>query len=220
MKSVSKKTIIFIGIIILLVILAFVLFKDGIGMVQEEVVKKPVIYLYPEDEKVVTVKLQYDGELICTYPEYKDGWEVITKPDGTLINIEDNMEYSYLFWEGNSRKDLWNDISEGFVVKGEDTKGFLQKKLSEIGLIPREYNEFIVYWLPYMQDNEYNLIHFAGDRYEKLAKLDITPRADSILRVFMVYKKLDKYVDIEEQTFPEFKREGFTVVEWGGTEIE
>src|SRR5690554_1931397 len=108
MKSVSKKTIIFIGIIILLVILAFVLFKDGIGMVQEEVVKKPVIYLYPEDEKVVTVKLQYDGELICTYPEYKDGWEVITKPDGTLINIEDNMEYSYLFWEGNSRKDLWN----------------------------------------------------------------------------------------------------------------
>lgn len=220
MNSVSKKIITFIGIIILLVILAFFLFKDGINMVKKEAVKKPVIYLYPEDEKVVMVKLQYDGELICTYPEYKNGWKVIAKPDGTLINIEDNMEYSYLFWEGNSRKDFWNDISEGFVVKGEDTKDFLQKKLSEIGLIPKEYNEFIVYWLPYMQDNEYNLIHFASGRYEKLAKLDITPTPDSILRVFMVFKKLDKYVHIEEQTFPEFKREGFTIVEWGGTEIE
>lgn len=32
----------------------------------------------------------------------------------------------------------------------------------------------------------------------------------------MVFKKLDKYIDIKEQTFPEFKREGFTVIEWGG----
>lgn len=180
---------------------------------------KPIIYLYPENEKVVSVKLKYEGELTCTYPEYKNGWEVVAKPDGVLINLEDNLEYSYLFWEGESKKHTWN-ISKGFVVKGEDTKDFLQKKLSEIGLIPKEYNEFIVYWLPHMKDNPYNFIYFAGEEYEELAKLKITPKPDSILRVFMVFKSLDEYVEVEEQLFPRFEREGFTVIEWGGTELK
>ena len=36
----------------------------------------------------------------------------------------------------------------------------------------------------------------------------------------MVYKPVNKYVDIEEQTLNTPERRGFTVVEWGGTEIE
>ena len=40
------------------------------------VAEKPVIYLYPEQEQEVSVRLDYDGELTCTYPEYKDGWTV------------------------------------------------------------------------------------------------------------------------------------------------
>lgn len=31
----------------------------------------------------------------------------------------------------------------------------------------------------------------------------------------MVYKPLDNPIQIEPQTFPEFERKGFTVVEWG-----
>ena len=49
---------------------------------------KPVIYLYPREEQEVTVKLDYKGDLTVTYPEYKDGWNVIASPDGTLINKE------------------------------------------------------------------------------------------------------------------------------------
>lgn len=180
--------------------------------------KKPVIYLYPTKEEVIDVNLEYKGELTVTYPEYKDGWKVKANPDGTLINLEDNKEYSYLFWEGVS--DLNYDISEGFVVNKEDIADFLQEKLEYMGLTPKEYNEFIVYWLPILQENKYNLISFAGEEYNEYAKLNITPKPDSILRVMMVYKPLDKPIEIKEQKLEEFNREGFTVVEWGGTRVD
>lgn len=179
---------------------------------------KPVIYLYPESETDVDVKLYYDGELTCTYPEYNGGWSVLAKPDGTVINKADGREYSYLFWEGNT--DTEYDMTSGYVVKGEDTARFLQNTLSKMGMTAKEYNEFIVYWLPKMQENKYNLITFQTDRYTEHAVLDITPKPDSVLRVFMAYKALDEPVEIEAPQIEPFKREGFTVVEWGGSEIE
>ena len=33
---------------------------------------KPVAYLYPQTETEITVRLDYDGELTCTYPAYED----------------------------------------------------------------------------------------------------------------------------------------------------
>ena len=47
------------------------------------------------------------------------------------------------FWEGENNTDY--DFSKGFCVAGADTADFLREKLAEIGLTPREYNEFIVY---------------------------------------------------------------------------
>ncbi len=179
---------------------------------------KPVIYLYPEEETNVNVKLDYNGDLTYTYPQYVDGgWNVTAMPDGTLYD-ENGREYSYLFWEGKSNVDY--DFSDGFVVKGEDTVEFLQEKLEYLGLTPREYNEFIVYWLPKMQDNKYNLIKFQTDDYTENAVLDITPKPDSMLRVFMTFKPLDEYIEIPEQELQTFDRKGFAVVEWGGSEIK
>ena len=174
---------------------------------------KPVIYLYPEEETEVSVTLDYDGTLTATWPAYEDGWLVTAQPDGTLHDAAGN-EYSYLFWEGES--DTVYDFSQGFCVAGADTAAFLRDTLAEIGLTPREYNEFIVYWLPQMQDNAYNLISFQSERYAETVKLDITPAPDSMLRVFMAWKPLDQPQQIEPQTFEPFVRDGFTVVEWGG----
>ena len=183
----------------------------------EQAAAKPVIYLYPEEETAVTVKLDYAGALTCTYPAYRDGWTVVAEPDGTLTDPADGQEYSYLFWEGVS--DTAYDLSKGFVVRGEDTAAFLQEKLALLGLEPREYNEFITYWLPRMQENPYNLITFQTDAYTDSAVLHITPEPDSILRVFMAYQALKEPVEIEKPALEGFERVGFTVVEWGGTEI-
>ena len=180
------------------------------------VYRKPVIYLYPEETTEVSVEV--DCPLTVTYPTYNEGWTVTAEPDGTLTNHADGREYSYLFWEGEGYGEM--DFSDGFVVKGEDTVSFLQDKLSEMGMTPREYNEFIVYWLTYMQDNPYNLISFQWDNYAESAKLNITPEPDNMLRVFMAFKTLDEPVEVPEQELPVLNREGFTVVEWGGTEVK
>lgn len=150
--------------------------------------------------------------------EYDNGWKVKAYPDGTLLDQDTGKEYNYLFWEGASGTEY--DLSRGFVVEGKDTAGFLEEKLAYLGLNEKERNEFIVYWLPRMEDNKYNLITFQGEEYTEHAKLKISPEPDSILRVFMVYKPLDKAIDIPEQELEPFEREGFTVVEWGGAEME
>ena len=93
----------------------------------------------------------------------------------------------------------------------------LEEKLFDIGLTEREANEFIVYWLPLMQENPYNIISFQTDAYTDEAKLNVTPTPDSMLRVYMYAYASEEYVDIAPQTFEPFVRDGFTVVEWGGT---
>ena len=50
--------------------------------------------------------------------------------------------------------------------------------------------------------------------------LDVTPVPDTVLRVFVVWRGLDAPVEIEAQTLTAPTREGFTLVEWGGTELK
>ena len=178
---------------------------------------KPVIYLYPEKEAEVNVRLDYDGELTCTYPAYgEDGWTVTAAPDGTLTD-KNGQTYNYLYWEGVSNGDC--DFSRGFCVPGENTAAFLEESLEKLGLTRREANEFIVYWLPRMEASAYNLISFQSESYTDYAKLTITPQPDSLLRVFMAWRPLAEPVEIPEQDLPAFQRTGFAAVEWGGTEL-
>ena len=179
--------------------------------------EKPVIYLYPETPTEVSVKLTVDGKLTCTYPAYGDGWNGFTAyPDGTLISPE-GKEYYCLYWEGIQNMDC--DFSKGFCVKGSDTAAFLEWALAEQGLTPREAGEFIIYWLPRMEQNPYNVIAFQTDAYTAGAVLDVTPTPDSLLRVFMAWYPSAEAVDLEPQELAPFDRIGFTVVEWGGCEL-
>lgn len=184
---------------------------------EEQYGAKPVVYLYPEEETQVTVQLDYAGELTCTYPAYNDGWTVTASPDGTLTDGE-GQTYSYLYWEGKDNVEY--DFSQGACVAGEDTAAFLEDALSQLGLTRREANEFIVYWLPQMEENPYNLIAFQSDAYTEAARLTITPTPDTVLRVFMAWKPLEEPVEVPPQELAGPERSGFTVVEWGGCQVK
>lgn len=181
---------------------------------------KPVIYLYPEQQTDVHVELELTtSELATTYPKYNNGWDVTAYPDGKLLNKADGTHHRYLFWDSVN---CWTrfDFSKGFCVSGSDTESFLKEKLAFMGLTEEEMNEFIVYWLPRMEHNAYNLISFQGEAYTDSAKLSITPEPDSLCRIFMTYIPLENAVDIEPQQLETFERKGFSVVEWGGSEIK
>ncbi len=194
--------------------------QDEIIMTRPEdeiIAKKPVIYLYPAEPMDISVTLDIEGEFICTYPSYMTGWKVRAMEDGTLYNYADGKEYAYLFWEG--RLNLDYDMSEGFVVSGKDTAQFLEEKLELLGLNAKERNDFIVYWLPIMENSPYNLITFQTDVYTDHVQLNVTPAPDTMIRVFMVFEPLEKPINIEEQNLTGATRFGYTVVEWGGCQL-
>ena len=178
---------------------------------------KPVIYLYPREETNVDVMLDYDGRLTCTYPKYTGGWSVTAWPDGTLTDGA-GQSYNYLYWEGEDRNEY--DFSRGFCVAGADSAAFLEDALARLGLTRREANEFIVFWLPQLEENPYNLIAFQTDAYTDHARLTVTPEPDTVLRVFMAWKPLDAPVEIEAQPLTAPTRQGFTLVEWGGSRVD
>ena len=160
----------------------------------------------------------YNGELTCVYPAFDGGasWSVTAAPDGTLTDAA-GQTYNYLYWEGVS--DAEYDFSEGFCVPGGDTAAFLEDALAALGLNRREANEFIVYWLPRMEGNAYNLIAFQTTAYTDHARLTVDPAPDTVLRVFMAWRPLSAPADIPPQALTAPERTGFTLVEWGGAEL-
>ena len=183
----------------------------------ENVWHKPILYLYPEEETKVRVDFEDENKLITTYPKFKDGWEVIAKPNGDLD--VDGKYYYALYWDEKIDENVKFD--EGFYVSGENAISFLEEKLSYIGLDDRERNEFIMYWLPILEKNEHNLVKFVlTDERQSQNELIIEPKPDSLLRVSIVIKKVNGKVDIKNQELKEFNRCGFVAVEWGGIEIK
>ena len=184
--------------------------------------KKPVVYLYPEVQTEVNVKLELDGKVTYSYPEYNNalGWTVTAEPDGQLTD-KDGNKYPYLFWEGDIR--IKPDLSKGFCVKGEDTESFLKDALRQLGLNDTEAADFIAYWCPEMQQNKYNVITFQTAAYEDVSGLKVSPKPDTVIRVNMLWYATDKPVDIAPQELDAINsvnRKGFTVVEWGGEEYK
>ncbi len=180
--------------------------------------KKPVIYLYPEKDMNISVKVE-NAKLIHTYPKYDNGWNVFVTKEGKITNLKTNLEHYCLYWEGESSKNY--TIDEGFVVKGDDSIKFLEEKLEIMGLNRKEINEFIIFWLPQLEQNELNMIKFINEEYNNDYPLNVSPKPDSIIRVYMIFKKIDA-IDIllKEQVLKPVQRKGFSVVEWGGSELK
>lgn len=231
----NKKTIIAIVIIIALLVICTIIYAT-IFKKEENCKKtnstsienispamtskdKPIIYIYPEEETEVTVKLKKTENLTHTYPKYEDEWKVIAKPNGDLKDCKTGRNLYALYWEGINTVEP--NMEEGFVVKGEDTIEFLEEKLEILGLNEREANEFIIYWLPKLENNKYNFIRFqTEEEINSNMPLEITPKPDTVIRVVMEFKGLEEAVEIEEQQLETPERTGYTVVEWGGTEIK
>lgn len=179
---------------------------------------KPIIYIYPDKDMDVSIKLTNPNDLTTTYPKYDKEWKVKALTDGTLID-KNNKKYYALYWESSNNKK--NSIkNDGFIVKGEDSATFLEEKLKVLGLNYKESNEFIMYWLPKLEENKYNYIRFQTmNEINNNMGMIINPKPDTLIRVRMEYKGLNKKIKIKEQTLKSISRKGYTVVEWGGTNI-
>ena len=216
-KRILKNVLKILDIIVLLAIFFMYIIKEDSR--NSLSLDKPIIYLYPETEQEVSVKLGNPEKLSCSYPKYEDGWRVLAKPNGDLMDLATGRNLYALYWEGKNYN--FSNGKDGFMVKSEDSAKFLEEKLEILGLNEREAEEFIVYWLPKLEANPYNFIRFLSDEeIREYMPLNITPEPDTTIRVMMEYKKVDFPYEVEEQELMTPERKGFTVVEWGGSEIK
>lgn len=177
---------------------------------------KPMIYIYPTNDIDLTITLGKKENLLYTYPKYNQNWQVHVTTDGNIYDYNTMRNYYGLYWEGVDNYKL--DMSTGFVVKGKDTVKFLEEKLAILGLNDYEIDEFIVYWIDKLEKNNYNFISFRDIKdIEESMPLYISEKPDTLIRVMMDYKPLDNYVEVDEQQLVKAERNGYTVVEWGGT---
>ena len=182
-------------------------------------VKKPIIYLYPEEQTELSVTLGKPEIISSSYPKYENGWNVIANPDGSLVDKNTGRELYSLYWEGN--KPMTPEYTEGFCVKGEDTIAFLEEKLALLGLNEKEAEEFIIYWLPKMENNKYNYVRFATmEEINEYMPLYFSVQPDTLIRVIMQYKPLEEPIEVKEQVLETPERNGFVAVEWGGAKVK
>ena len=195
---------------------------DGL---EQNVKRKPVIYLYSENDMEIDLKLDPLGEFVFTYPEYKDGWNI------KLINNQmfvDQKAYPYLFWEGKSDDIAYrfeSDVMEGFLVPKKEVISFLEQSLNDLGFNSKEKTDFITYWGPILERKEFALIQFVFDNeYDtEIGKLVMEPAPTSSKRIFIKCSNLDDEnlgFDLIDQQFKKNDRKGLTLIEWGGAVID
>ena len=180
---------------------------------------KPVIYLYPEKKMDVSVELDIQGEATFMYPAYHQGWQFQASPSGELTFGENT--YNYLFWESTQYRSFTsNELKSGFNVSGEEAVDFLEEKLTVAGLNSKEKADFITYWGPRLAKNDLNFVRFEfNETCNRYAALKISPEPKNTYRIFMLWMPIDHKMDISEQEIESFSRDGFCVLEWGGSEI-
>ncbi len=171
--------------------------------------KAPYLYLYPESEQDIQVRLGFhDGGYVYeSDPPYGDGWDVRVTPDGTI-----DGKYRFLFYEALVSKRLDHDL--GWMISGSELEGGLRSLLSQFGLIGDEIDDFVQFWVPRLEGHPWYAVY--PQDADALIALDIAPQPKIVIRALFLIRPLDRPVAITAPPIPSPpKRDGFTVVEWG-----
>lgn len=202
---------------------------------------KPVIYLYPEKETDVSLSFKNPVTLSIDIPKYKNGWDVRAYPDGTLAdkyhdaNSCDNIDvkrvgseyayvackknmYPYIYWAGET-ENAYPILKTGFVVANGDLYSVLEEKLTQLSLSKKEREDMLSYWVPELEKKKapyYRISFLQTQDMNNLIPMNINPKPDSFIRIFLDWEPLSTSISIQPQELLPTKRQGFTYVEWGG----
>ena len=179
---------------------------------------KPVVYLYPTKTTQVSVKV--GANVTVSDPLYPaNGWQHVTaQPSGRLTYL--GKTYDSLFWEGQGYGD-YPGIVAGTVVKRADAASTIRRQLAEQGLNTKETADFMAFWESKIPNKPYiRLTWLNTAQMNTLAPLYISPKPDTVIRVFLDMDGFDTPPQLPVQKLTKIERRGFTVVEWGGLTSE
>jgi hypothetical protein len=176
---------------------------------------KPVIYFYPEKDTQLSLWVFPRGYLTLTEPEYKDGWENLWLSKTGKI-FANGRFYPYLHYEAMIGGFV--PPPTGFVVERQNLASFFDKVLPRMGLNLKEAGDFKEYWLgrltgfPYFQVSPLDL-----RQIEEIEPVKFSADPDTFIRTRFYFKGLTQPIKLATPKIePPPRRDGFTVVEWGG----
>lgn len=183
---------------------------------------KPAVYLYPEKESDIHVRIAPQGKILLTIPEYpQEGWKVKAYPNGDIY--QNGTRFDYLFYEASIPDEKVQLPKDGFIVKYDQLSGFLPTLVSKLGLNRKEEKQFSEYWLNVLPKAAYYQIKIVKQStLGAISPLYIIPFPDTSIRVTLHFTPLDKNAAqmqmnlLKEPEISTPERKGFTVVEWGG----
>lgn len=144
---------------------------------------------------------------------HDNGCNIIVYPHELFIIQEKPMTY----FIGENISNSQYDLSHGFCVAKKDSENFLECILSYQGLNNKEIEYFKDYWLPVLKKSPYNIITFQQEVHLNNALSYVTYKPDTFIRLFITIQPSQNYVAIDQPVLPSYQREGFTVIELGGT---
>jgi hypothetical protein len=173
---------------------------------------KPNIYLYPQTvtDLQVRIAFPYGGKVLCSSPEYGDGWNITVAPSGLI-----DGQYSFLFYESVQGDRC--QYQRGWVIGREDLSGFFRENLEIAGFIDIEIYDFLSYWIPRLDEFPYYAIYpqYNAD-LARMNALQFSVQPDSILRLFYAIRGLETgNIVLPAPEIPAMEQTGFVVREWG-----
>lgn len=179
---------------------------------------KPNIYLYPEEEEDISVVFDSPELLLTVIPDYNNGWYPRVSKDGKMII--DGYEYGYLFYESMTSDYNMQKVS-GFVVPIENRKQFFTDVANYYGFNEVETYDFVTFWCSRLDSTkEYVMYPQLTDTIDVLMPVKINPNPQSIFRIWFLFYEKDGDIELIKPVKEEARREGYTMVEWGGIVAE
>lgn len=176
---------------------------------------KPVIYLYPEEETRLSIKLDPDGYLTESEPFYGEGWkDLVAYPNGELVY--QGEKFDSLHYEAMINR--FKTPQQGWVVRRGDLPEFFAGILPRLGLKGKEIEDFQEYWLGRLTTSPYFFVGLLSpEEIERIEPVDFSVEPETFIRIRFYFKDLEKppVVDPPVLSWPP-TRVGFTAVEWGG----
>ncbi|KAF9464631.1 hypothetical protein BDZ94DRAFT_1161638 [Collybia nuda] len=144
---------------------------------------------------------------------HKVHWDIRTQADGTLTEQATGLELSSLFWEADTNlidiqsnhtrlnRPAAQDVddfslsncdvsdSDSVTLPVSEVTGYLEKALTGLGLHTEARTSFITFWLPSFLKHKYVALRFIPQAtFSRIAPIDIIPKPDIVIRVFMIFK--------------------------------
>ncbi len=176
-------------------------------------IRKPNIYLYPENAVQVDVTLTRNGLITSSIPDYNNGWSVWAEPTGLL-----DGRYTFLFYEAEL---ALPHPTVGWCVAVENLEPFFRTTLQSYGFKDQEIMDFLDYWLSLLNESPfYEIRPLMNNELETICPITITPQPDNLLRLWLLFTPSEKFTKLYTPLIPHFENAGFVVTEWGGAILE